>query len=100
MDLYDGLYLACLLGTVLSGAASVFLFVRLDIRTAWRVLGKGERQKRIKSKRTKAGKSGERKQMLKAHAGKEEQKTALLRMERKDFHVIKEILLVHTDEIL
>ena len=39
MDLFTYLYLVCLSGTVVSGTVTVFLFLRLDIRTAVRVLG-------------------------------------------------------------
>lgn len=93
MDLFTYLYLACLSGTVVSGTVTVFLFLRLDIRTALRVLGKrGKPKKAVAIKRS-------RKEAFTGVCGsKEEQKTVLLHEKQNHFHVVREILLIHTDE--
>lgn len=95
MDLYMHLYMACLFGTAVSGAVTVFLFVRLDIRMALRVLGK-----RGNRKRTKAVKQSRKKGLTESYGAGAEQKTVLLNPECGEFHVIREILLVHTDEMI
>lgn len=95
MDLYTRLYMACLLGTMGSGAVTVFLFVKLDIKTASRVLGKKDKMKRVNGM-TK----NRKRQSVKLHGIKSGQKTTLLPSTDDSFHVIKEILLVHTDEII
>lgn len=59
MELFHSLYLACLGGMGVCAAASVFLFVRLDIRTVWRVLagapGAGEKKKTSRRRESGAG---------------------------------------------
>ena len=95
MDLYTHLYMVCLLGTMGSGAVTVFLFVKLDIKTASRVLGKKERT-RGRNVITK----NRKRRPAKSHGIKAGQKTALLPPMDSSFHVIREILLVHTDEII
>lgn len=78
-----------------SGAVTVFLFVKLDIKTASRVLGKKERTKRVN-----VMKKSQKRQPAKSHGTNAGQKTALLPSMDSSFHVIREILLVHTDEII
>lgn len=95
MDLFTYLYLACLSGTVVSGTVTVFLFLRLDIRTALRVLGK-----RGKPKKAATIKRSPKEAFAGTWGAKEEQKTVLLHDKQNHFHVVREILLVHTDETL
>lgn len=102
MKLFYNLYLVCLTGTIFFSAVSVLLFIKLDIRAAWRVLGKKDRKKdrkkktnrktdRLKKERKKAGD-------VRYFKGRE-QGTVLLHAEKKDFCVKREILVVHTDEV-
>lgn len=95
MVLYDHLYFVCLLGTIVSGAVSVFLFIKLDIRTAWRVVGKREKQKRVRPI-----KSSQKKKHAGMYRSGTEHKTVLLHAGHGDLQVIREILLVHTDEVI
>ena len=93
MDLFTYLYLACLSGTMVSGTVTVFLFLRLDIRTALRVLGK-----RGKPKKAATIKRSPKEAFAGTWGVKEEQKTVLLHDKQNHFHVVREILLVNTDE--
>ena len=95
MDLYSRLYMVCLLGTMGSGAVTVFLFIKLDIKTASRVLGKKD-----KMKKTSVMTKNQNRQPSKLHGIKAGQKTVLLPPMDDSFQVIREILLVHTDEII
>lgn len=95
MALYTAVYIVCLFGTVISGAVTVFLFVRLDIRTALRILGK-----RGEQKRTKPVKKSHKKEFIKFCDMDAVQKTVLLYPQNEGFRVVREILLVHTDEVI
>lgn len=95
MDLYSRLYMVCLLGTMGSGAVTVFLFIKLDIKTASRVLGKKERTKRVN-----AITKNRKRHPAKPYGINAAQKTTLLPPMDNSFHVIREILVVHTDEII
>ncbi|MCI8429807.1 MAG: hypothetical protein HFI16_06050 [Lachnospiraceae bacterium] len=93
MNLYTSVYMACLFGTVISGAVTIFLFVRLDIKTALRVLGK-----RGKQKKTKAVKRSRKREVVKSQDAAP--KTVLLHLQNESFRVVEEILLIHTDEMI
>lgn len=92
-DWYEKLYRLCLSGMILFAVASVFLFIKLDIRTAFRVL----RKKEWKTEINCAGKDQKKRTQKLSDEG---WKTEMLEQEREFFSVEKEILLIHTDETI
>lgn len=106
MELFHRLYLICLAGMGASLLLTVFLYVKLDVGTAWRVLcgrkdGRREPRKRF---RTPSGRREPRKR-LRLSSGRrfgkdteEARRTVLLPRKETGFHVEREVMLIHTDE--
>ena len=93
MELFHRLYLVCLAGMGASLLLTVFLYVKLDVGTAWRVLcgrmyGRREPRKHLRlSSGRRFGKDTE-----------EARRTVLLPRKETGFHVEREVMLIHTDE--
>ena len=93
MERYHELYRLCLAGTAAGMLLSVFLFIRLKICMAVKVLSrKGGKQGGRKSKRVKREKKRREAEVCR------EEKTVRIAEGIVDFLMIEEILLVHTKE--
>ncbi len=90
LTLFHNLYLGCLACLAVCLAIAVLLFIRLDIRNVIAFLTGHEAKREIRHIRES---SGEKRQ-------KKEEKTTLLNQELPDFRVEREILMIHTDEII
>lgn len=119
MELFHRLYFVCLAGMGASLLLTVFLYVKLDVSTAWRVLcgrkdGRREPRKRSrtppgrrelrKHSRTPSGRREPQKR-LRLSPGRrfgkdteEARRTVLLPRKETGFHVEREVMLIHTDE--
>ncbi len=95
MERYHEMYRFCLAGMGAGWLLSLVLFIRLDIRTAVRVLrGKGEKQT---GQKQKSAKIREKRQIPK---NCREEKTVQIAEAPEGFLVVEEILLVHTKECI
>lgn len=99
MEQYHELYRLCMAGAALGLLLSGVLFVRLDIRTAVRVLSGGrlrqETQKEIRKEKKKRIKKKKKRTAVK---GDHEEQTALMKSDNGGLRVLEEILVVHTEE--
>ena len=87
--LFHALFLAGLAGTSVSFLFSIFLFFYLDIRGVIELFtGKGAKKEILKI---------DAEGIWKAY---EEEPTTVLRMAQKPFYVEREIIFIHTDEII
>lgn len=99
MEQYHELYRLCMVGAAAGFLLSGVLFVRLDIRTAVRVLSGGrlrkETQKEIRKEKRKLIR---KRKKGPAAGGYQEEKTALMNRDNGALRVLEEILVVHTEE--
>lgn len=102
MNVYHNLSLACLGGSILLIMVSVFLFIRLEIRTAWSV---------VTGRRGKTGRGNQaalrqrvRKGIPKLKADEKEtekeQETTILEYGNSLFYVEREMMLIYTEECI
>ena len=89
IHLFHTLFLICLTGMFLSFSFSIFLFFYLDIREVVKLfIGKGYKKEILKTDAKGIWKDCK------------EEPTTVLRMAKKTFYVEKEIIFIHTDEII
>lgn len=95
MELYHEWYRICMAGAVAGVFLSGVLFVRLDVRTAVRVLTGDRMQKEVLAEKKKQIKKKKKKTAVKVPG---EEQTTLIKRDNRLFRVLEEILVVHTEE--
>ena len=95
MELYHEWYCICMAGAVAGVFLSGVLFVRLDVRTAVRVLTGDRMQKEVLAEKKKQIKKKKKKTAVKVPG---EEQTTLIKRDTRLFRVLEEILVVHTEE--